>query len=214
MWVGVFESDVSTTDAASGTGETDGTGRDSIAERFGIADHARSGNLAVASGVTSLVRAGRSLLRGDRKRGLAQALVGLLLVGVAVAQRRRGGGTRMSDVVRSSPDIEGAVEPGERETDHATGESVVDTKSADIDRSDIAESDATPESETGAETGDVDQRDVVETGTVDAAEDDETAEADGTDAAETEGTDSAEAGETEETELGSADDEASGNRSA
>lgn len=170
LCVGVLESDVSSTDTASETGDTgDRTGRDSLAEQVApsLGDHARSGNLAVASGVVSLVRGGRTLLRGDRKRGLAQALVGLLLVGLALAQRRRKGGPEMSDVVDTGPDIESAVEPGERETDHATGESVVDTKSADIEESDTA-----PEVESDAARGDVDQRGVAGTDDLESVESD------------------------------------------
>jgi len=63
---------------------------ESLSETLGpaLARHAESGNFAVASGVVSLARAGRTFLKGNRKRGVLQALAGLFWVGVALAQRR------------------------------------------------------------------------------------------------------------------------------
>lgn len=164
---------MSSTDAVSGRG--DANERTDLEDKLGplldvfapsLAGRAGSDNFAVAAGVLSLVRAGRTFLRGDRKRGLAQALGGLLLVGIALAKRRRErAGPEPSDVVDTGPDLERAVESGERETDHATGEEVVDTKSADIE-----ESDTDAEVDSDVETGDVDQRDVAGTGTVEGEE--------------------------------------------
>jgi len=123
----------------------------SVAEEAGptLARQAESGNLAVASGVVSLVAAGRAFLTGERKRGVVQALAGLFWVGVALAQRRadesggadtatRPGESDLSAVASSSPDVEEAVEPDARDTDHATGEEVVDTTDADIEGGDEA----------------------------------------------------------------------------
>ncbi|WP_276300901.1 hypothetical protein [Halorussus lipolyticus] len=110
-----------------------------------LARQAESGTLAAASGVVSLVRAGRTFLKGNRKKGALQALAGLFWVAVALAQRRSGSaeesrsgsdfdsterGTDFGDVVDSSADI-GEVETDDTATDHATGEAVVDTTDAD-----------------------------------------------------------------------------------
>ena len=181
---------MSSTDAVSETLDETGSGTvdratslfESLAPK--LARHAESGNLAAASGAVSLVRAGRTFLKGNRKRGVAQALVGLFWVGVALAQRRSDGpgphsGDELSEVVDTSPDVEGAVEPGGRETDHATGEEVVDTTDADVEETDTApEEGVSPEVESEVENGDTDQRDVVETAEVeDAAETGEDGEA-------------------------------------
>ncbi|UPV99282.1 MSCRAMM family adhesin SdrC [Halorussus gelatinilyticus] len=165
----------------------------SLAESVGpaLARQAESGNLAAASGVVSLVRAGRTFLRGDRKRGVVQALAGLFWVGVALAQRRSGGfgatgesGTTtgrdesdLSEVATTSPDVEDAVEPGERDADHATGEEVVNTTDADVEESDTA-----PEIESDADAADVDQRDVTDVS--DAVDDDDEHESDADDGSE------------------------------
>ncbi|WP_435179581.1 hypothetical protein [Halorussus sp. AFM4] len=182
---------MSSSDAVS---ETLDQGSNGVAQRVGslagtvapkLAGHAESGNLAAASGVVSLVRAGRTFLRGDRKRGLLQALAGLFWVGVALAQRRSGGagggsgGSRpdASEVADTSPDVEDAVEPGGHETDHATGEDVVDTTDADIDEADTApEVDESAEVAADVADADVDQRDVAEgTDVEDVAESDDEA---------------------------------------
>jgi hypothetical protein len=176
--------------------ETLNEGGKGIADRVGalsealgpaLARHSESGNLAVASGVVSLARAGRTFLKGNRKRGVLQALAGLFWVGVGLAQRRseskRGSGGRgssgetgrdwgenettdldLADVADSSPDVEEAVEPGGHDTDHATGEEVVNTTDADIKESDTA-----PEIESDVD-GDVDQRDVAGTDNLDDVE--------------------------------------------
>lgn len=164
----------------------------SLAETVGpaVVRQVESGNLAAASGVVSLLRAGRSFLHGDRKRGVLRLLGGLFWVGVALAQRRSGGGgtspsaDELSDVAGTSTDVEEAVDPGGRETDHATGEDVVDTTDADIEESDTApevestsdvESDATVDQREVTETTDVE--DVADAGEANAAEDaDEIAE--------------------------------------
>ncbi|WP_135826615.1 hypothetical protein [Halorussus ruber] len=186
---------MSSSDAVTETLDEGGNG---IAGRVGslakplgpaLAKHAESGTLAAASGVVSLVRAGRTFLKGNRKRGVLQALGGLFWVGVALAQRRTGrgstaGATRggpstsdLADVADSSPDIED-VETEGTDADHATGEEVVDTTDADIEESDTA-----PEVESHAE-GDVDQRDVVESGDLEDADADEESEAGSEDATE------------------------------
>jgi hypothetical protein len=175
---------MSSSDAVTETLDEGGNG---IAGRVGslakplgpaLAKHAQSGNLAAASGVVSLVRAGRTFLKGNRKRGILQALGGLFWVGVALAQRRSGrgstaGATRggpsdsdFADVADTSPDIEGIGTEG-TDTDHATGEEVVDTTDADIEESDTA-----PEVESDAE-GDVDQRDVMESGDLEDVDDED-----------------------------------------
>lgn len=149
-----------------------------------LARQAKSGNLAAASGVVSLVRAGRTFLKGNRKKGALQALTGLFWVAVALAQRRSGSTEESSagsdstereadfgDVVDSSPDI-GEVETSDTGTDHATGEAVVDTTDADIEESDTA-----PEVESDAE-GDVDQRDVVDSDNLDDVETDDAEDSD------------------------------------
>jgi hypothetical protein len=161
--------------------ETLDEGGNGIAERVGalfevfgptLGRHAGSGNLAVASGVVSLVRAGRTFLKGNRKRGVLQALGGLFWIGVALAQRRSARSSSgetgrdwdetaesdLTEVADSSPDVTDAVEPGGRDTDHATGEDVVNTTDADIEESDTA-----PEIESDVD-GDVDQRDVAGSG--------------------------------------------------
>lgn len=157
----------------------------SLAETLGptLARQAESGNLAAASGVVSLVRAGRTFLKGDRKRGVLQALGGLFWLGVALAQRRSdssGGvstssrspsGDDLSEVADTSPDVADAVEPGDRDADHATGEGVVDTTEADIEETDTA-----PEVESDVDTDDVDPRDVTDsTDLADAVEGDQSA---------------------------------------
>ncbi|WP_162224142.1 hypothetical protein [Halorussus salinus] len=160
----------------------------SLADEAGprLARQAESGNLAAASGVVSLVAAGRAFLNGERKRGVVQAVAGLFWVGVALAQRRTDesggadtatgpGESDLSAVASSSPDVGEAVEPGERDADHATGEEVVDTTDADIEETDTA-----PEVQRDTDTGDVDQRDV--TDSTDAA--DAVEETDAEDAAE------------------------------
>jgi hypothetical protein len=173
--------------------ETLNEGGKGIADRVGalsealgpaLARHSESGNLAVASGVVSLARAGRTFLKGNRKRGVVQALGGLFWIGVALAQRRSGSGPGrgssgktgrdrsenettdldLADVADSSPDVEEAVEPGGHDTDHATGEEVVNTTDADIEESDTA-----PEIESDVD-GDVDQRDVAGTDNLDDVE--------------------------------------------
>ncbi|MFC4549207.1 MULTISPECIES: hypothetical protein [Halorussus] len=151
-----------------------------------VTRHSKSGTLTAATGVVSLLRAGRTFLKGNRKRGLLQALAGLFWVGVAVAQRRGNSGpsgTEMSDVVDTGPDYEN-VESRERDTDHATGEEVVDTTDADIDESDTA-----PEVDSDVDAEDVDQRDVADTDEVEtAADSEESGEGEATDA-EAAGTD-------------------------
>lgn len=173
-----------------------------------VARHARSGNLAAASGAVSLVRAGRTFLKGDRKRGLMQAAAGLFWVGVALAQRRAGGdaesapsgttesseGGDASEVTDTSPDIEDAVEPGDHGTDHATGEEVVDTTDADIEASDTeSESGVSP----SVESEDVDQRDVAGTDEIESAESSDGEEADAETADEDAETDDEDADERE-----------------
>lgn len=154
----------------------------SLSESLGpkVARHAQSGNLAAASGAVSLARAGRTFLKGNRKRGLLQAAVGLVWVGVALAQqrtashRRTGGhsGAEMAEVVGTSPNVEDAVEPGTRGTEQATGEEVVDTSNVDVEESDTApEVGASPEIEREIADEDVDQRDVVGTDEVESAAD-------------------------------------------
>ena len=174
---------MSTSDAATETGEVGSNGFaglvGSVAETVGptLARQAESGNLAAASGVVSLVRAGRTFLKGNRKRGVVQALAGLFWIGVALAQRRseetgtsdtatQQGESDPTEVVSSSPEVGDAVEPDARDADHATGEAVVDTTDADIEETDTA-----PSVESDAEVGDVDQRDVADsTDAADAAE--------------------------------------------
>jgi hypothetical protein len=198
---------VSTSDAATETGEVGSNGFaglvGSVAETVGptLARQAESGNLAAASGVVSLVRAGRTFLKGNRKRGVVQALAGLFWIGVALAQRRSEE-TGTSDtatqrdesdpaaVVSSSPSVEEAVEPSDRDADHATGEAVVDTTDADIEETDTA-----PAVESDAEVGDVDQRDVTDsTDVADAAEESDTEDA----AEESDTEDAAEESDTED----------------
>ncbi|PSP54354.1 hypothetical protein BRC82_10590 [Halobacteriales archaeon QS_1_67_19] len=134
-----------------------------------LSDHARSGNLAVVTGVVSLLRAGRTFLRGDRKRGAKRALIGIALLGLAVAQRRRGSAKPdLSDVADTGPDVESAVDPDDRETDRATGEDVVDTTDADVEESDTA-----PELDSDVESQDVDQRDVAGSSDIAESTDDE-----------------------------------------
>lgn len=163
---------MNSTDAVSETSDA-GTGR-KISSRVtsametlapSVARHVGSGNFAAASGAVSLFRAVRSFRKGDRKRGLLRAAVGLFWVGVALAQRRRGkepSGSELSRVADTGPDIEEAVEPGERETEHATGTGVVNTTDADIEESDTApEAESPGESDLDATDADIDQRDVV-----------------------------------------------------
>lgn len=149
----------------------------SVASRFG------SGNFAVVAGGVSLFRAVRSYRKGKRKRALLRAVVGLFWVGVAVAQRRGRSGSNLgesdgsdpglSEVARGSSDVTDAVEPGERDTDHATGEEVVNTTDADVEESDTA-----PELDGDPADADVDQRDVTGTDAVETtSETDESSEA-------------------------------------
>ncbi|NHN58167.1 MULTISPECIES: hypothetical protein [Halorussus] len=177
-----------------------------------LARHAESGNLAAASGVVSLVRAGRTFLRGDRKRGALQALAGLFWVGVALAQRRSGGDgggpgrsrTDVSEVADTSPDVEDAVEPGGRDADHATGGDVVDTTDADIDEADTApEIDESAEVASDVDEGDVDQRDV--TGGTDVGDAAESGDADETESGADEDETESEAGEDETDSAAAAD---------
>lgn len=218
---------MSSSNAASET--TDRSGNDlagrvgTMAERVGpkLARHAGSGNLAAASGVVSLLRAARTFLKGNRKRGVRQLLGGLFWVGVSLAQRRSGGSGRssehrsetdVSEVADTSPDVSDAVEPGGHETDHATGESVMDTTDADIEESDTApEVGASPDVAGDVDDEEVDQRDVAEsTGIEDAAEtddEDETeSESDGATESESESRDGTESDSVTESESGSEDE--------
>jgi hypothetical protein len=140
-----------------------------VADRFG------SGNFGLVAGGVSLFRAIRSYRKGDRKRALLRGVVGLFWVGIVLARRRGrsdGSGLTASEVADTSPNIEGAVEPGRRDTDHATGENVVNTTDADIE-----ESDTVPELDGDPTEGDVDQRDVTGTNAVEtAAESDDSEE--------------------------------------
>lgn len=209
---------MSSSDAVS---ETLDQGSNGVAQRAGslagsvaprLARHAESGGLAAASGVVSLVRAGRTFLRGDRKRGLLQALAGLFWVGVALAQRRSGGAgggqggarTDVSEVADTSPDVEDAVEPGGHDTDHATGEDVVDTTDADIDEADTApEVDESGDVARDVADADVDQRDVA--GGTDVEDVAESDDADETESETGEDWDQIES-ETSEDDTGSADE--------
>ena len=160
-----------------------------------LSDSAESGNLAVVTGVVSLVRAVRSYRKGKRKRAILRALGGLVWIGIALAQRRRsgggkganlgGGGEGTSDVEQSNvadtgPDLDD-VETTEGTTGgEATGEEVVDTTDADIDESDTA-----PELDSDVDAEDFDQSDVVGTDEVEemadgeeTSEDDESVETD------------------------------------
>lgn len=124
-----------------------------------LSDGARSGNLAVVTGVVSLVRAGRTFLKGNRKRGLMQALGGLFWIGIALAQRRvggGGGGVEQSDVADTGPDLDDVERSQEYGGEPATGEEVVDTTSADIDEADTA-----PELDSDVDAEEFDQSDVV-----------------------------------------------------
>jgi hypothetical protein len=203
--------------------ETLNEGGKGIADRVGalsealgpaLARHSESGNLAVASGVVSLARAGRTFLKGNRKRGVVQALGGLFWIGVALAQRRSGSGPGrgssgktgrdrsenettdldLADVADSSPDVEEAVEPGGHDIDHAIGEEVVNTTDADIEESDTA-----PEIQSDVD-GDVDQRDVVDTDDVGTADADSETESNPDDATEPETGPSTEADDDETTQ--------------
>ena len=161
-------SDVAT-EATERIGATDDNRIRTMANRLQpqLARHARSGNLAAASGVVSLVRAARTFLKGNRKRGLLRAVSGLFWVGVALTQRRSesgSSGSELSNVADTGPDLEG-VETGERDADHATGDSVVNTTTADIEESDTA-----PEVQSDVDAENVDQRDVVGTDEVSEAE--------------------------------------------
>jgi hypothetical protein len=167
----------------------------SVADRFG------SGNFATVAGGVSLFRAYRSYRKGRRKRALLRGAVGLFWVAVAVAQRRgrSDSGPGPSEVANTSPDLEEAVEPGERDTDHATGSEVVNTTDADIEESDTA-----PELDSDASDADVDQRDVVGTDEVETAIEEAEGEASESGETDSEGTESNETGsegtETEETD--------------
>lgn len=185
----------------------------------GLSRQAESGNLAAASGVVSLVRAARTFRKGNRKRGALQALGGLFWVGVAFAQRQFGGsrspggsggpgrshsGDELSEVVGTSPDVDEAVEPGGRETDHATGEEVVNTTDADIDETDTApEEDLSPGVEREVEGDETDQRDVAERAEVENVT--ETGE-EGESGAFSESESTSESDESPETDLGATDE--------
>lgn len=130
----------------------------------------RTATLAAVTGIVSLLRAARTLRRGDRKRGLLQALGGLFWVGIALAQRPTPSTVDQRDVADTGPDIE-RVDTDGSDGEHATGSDVVDTTDADIDESDTAP-------EVDADAADVDQRDVVETDEVESVADDEGERAD------------------------------------
>lgn len=162
----------------------------SLFERLGPhADrHARSGNLAAASGVVSLLRAVRTLRKGDRKRGIVQAASGLFWLGVATTQRRSGsrsGDVDQSDVAATSVELDD-VDAGTSDTDHRTGDEVVDTTDADLD-----ETDTKPELDSDVDDADVDQTDVVDGGDVESVSEETDDEADEQETATDEETDEA-----------------------
>lgn len=141
-----------------------------------ISDSAQSGNLAVVTGVVSLARAARTYRKGNRKRAALRALGGLVWIGIALAQRRRGGGkgpsggsdtgdVEQSDVADTGPDLEDIETPQEYGGEPATGEEVVDTTSADIDEADTA-----PELDSDVDAEEVDQSDVVGSDNIDELE--------------------------------------------
>ena len=138
--------------------------------RPSLSKHARSGTMSGVTGGLSVLRGIREIRRGKRFRGLARILTGLVLVGVAVTQRRnaRGrGDVDQSDVVSTGPDdLEAAATDDDAGVEHREDvDDAVDT-GADID-------DIDPD-ERGEDLGegDVDEREVVDTGTdaVDATE--------------------------------------------
>lgn len=146
-----------------------------------ISDSARSGNLAVVTGVVSLVRAVRTFRKGDRKRAMLRALGGLVWIGIALSQRRRsggkgGGGTgevEQSDVADTGPDLDDLETTQEYGGEPATGEEVVDTTPADIDESDTA-----PELDSDVDAEEFDQSDVVGNDEIEGMEGSEEVEGD------------------------------------
>ncbi|MFC7080989.1 hypothetical protein [Halorussus caseinilyticus] len=146
----------------------------SLAETVGpkLARHAESGNLAAASGVVSLVRAGRTFLKGERKRGALQALGGLFWIGVALAQRRSGGaGERrresdLAEVADTPPDVDprdvtGSADVGDAteddRTEAATGTVAADGADAESDRADAADSEVDDETAAEDDPADADE---------------------------------------------------------
>jgi len=125
----------------------------------------RTATLAAVTGIVSLFRAARTLRRGERKRGLLQALGGLFWLALALAQRPTPSTVDRTDVADTGPDIE-RVETDDPDDEHATGSDVVDTTDADLDESDTAP-------EVDGDAADVDQRDVVDTDEVESVADDE-----------------------------------------
>lgn len=109
---------------------------------------AGSGALAGVGGTASLLWGVRALRRDDGGRALRRFLLGGLLLGVAALQRRRAHPSAAeprveeSDVVGTTPDIEG-VSRGEATSEpDATGEEASDVVRS-IDVGDAAEGDAT-----------------------------------------------------------------------
>jgi hypothetical protein len=133
-----------------------------------VSDDGRTAMLAAVTAVVSLLRAARTLRRGDRKRGLLQALGALFWVGLALAQRPMPSTVDQTDVADTAPDIEG-VETDDPDGEHATGATVVDTTDAAIDESNTAP-------EVDGDAPDVDQRDVVDTDEVESVADHDEAE--------------------------------------
>jgi len=132
-----------------------------------VSDDGRTATLAAVTAVVSLLRAARTLRRGDRKRGLLQALGALFWVGLALAQRPTPSTVDQTDVADTAPDIEG-VETDDPDGEHATGAAVVDTTDAAIDEPNTAP-------EVDGDAPDVDQRDVVDTDEVESVADDDEA---------------------------------------
>ena len=171
----------------------------SYARKLGprLQEHSRSGTMTGIAGGLSVLRAVRMFRRGRTGRALLQLLFGLVWIGIAATQRRErregggAGGVDQSDVVSTAPDDLAAATTDDAGIEHHENVDGVDTGTDDL---------AAAATDDGNDLGeaDVDEREVVDTGTdaADAAEEsDEGGDASEADAdVETE----AEAGEEDE----------------
>ena len=99
----------------------------------------RSGNATAVVGGLSVLRGIRSLLAGQRMKGMRRIVLGTAFIGMGIAQRRsRRSATKAevdeSDVVDTGPDLESVADATE---ERATG-GVEDTKT-DLDASDVVD---------------------------------------------------------------------------
>ncbi|QLK27043.1 hypothetical protein HYG81_05385 [Natrinema zhouii] len=126
-----------------------------------------SGLPAGIGGGVSLLRGVRALRRGEREHGVGQLVLSGVLLAVAIAQRRsderRGARSDIdqTDVVSTGPEIDDLEERDAGGGRH-TGDEAQRVAGTSIDIEDV---DSSPDPESDVDAAEIDQTDVVETGT-------------------------------------------------